>query len=215
MEITPELLLRAYACGVFPMADSRDSPELFWVDPQRRGILPFERFHIPTKLRRLVRRDAFRVTADRAFGAVMEACSQPRKDHDESWINQEILHLYSALFDLGAAHSIECWDDDELVGGLYGVDLAGAFFGESMFHRRSNASKVALVHLVGRLIAGGYRLLDTQFVTDHLRQFGVQEIARDRYHRLLAQALTVKADFYSLPSETSGEMVLQSVTQIS
>lgn len=206
--LSPELLLRAYACGLFPMADSRDSPDLFWVDPEKRGVIPLDGFTCSRSLRKRVRRGDYRVTADRAFPRVMQACAEPAAGRMSTWINDEILAIYSQLHELGAAHSVECWQGEDLVGGLYGVDLAGAFFGESMFHRATDASKVALVHLVARLRAGGYRLLDTQFVTEHLMQFGAEELPRADYHALLRDALAAQADFFALPDEIAGEAAL-------
>ncbi|NWH09027.1 MAG: leucyl/phenylalanyl-tRNA--protein transferase [Alphaproteobacteria bacterium] len=203
--VTPELLLRAYAQGLFPMSDSRDDPDIFWVDPHLRGILPLDTFHVPKRLQRTVRQDVFAVVADRDFAGVIDACAAPRPDHPESWINGRIRSLYLALFSRGVAHSLECYDaSGALVGGLYGVSLGRAFFGESMFSRARDASKVALVHLVARLKAGGYSLLDTQFVTEHLRQFGAVEIPRKRYRALLAEALKGEADFYSLGGFSCG-----------
>jgi leucyl/phenylalanyl-tRNA--protein transferase len=193
--LTPEILLRAYAAGIFPMADSADDPELFWVDPTRRGVIPLDRFHVPRRLRRVVRSGLFEVRCDSDFAAVMRGCAEAGEARPSTWINDEIIRLYTALAARGAAHSVECRHDGELVGGLYGVALGAAFFGESMFSRVTDASKVALVHLVARLRLGGYRLLDTQFVTPHLAQFGAVEIARARYHRLLAEALRYSARF--------------------
>jgi leucyl/phenylalanyl-tRNA---protein transferase len=175
--LTPELLLQAYAVGIFPMAESAEDDEVFWVDPDPRGVLPLEQFHVPKRLRRTVRQEVFEIRCDSAFEAVLRACAEPAGDRPSTWINPEILRLYSGLHRIGAAHSVEAWMGRELVGGLYGVSLAGAFFGESMFSRVTDASKVALVHLVARLRAGGYRLLDTQFVTQHLQQFGAVEIS--------------------------------------
>lgn len=193
--LTPELLLHAYAAGIFPMAESADDPELFWVDPKRRGILPLDAFHLPRRLRRVLRRGTLQVRCDTAFAAVMRGCAEAGETRPTTWINDEIIRLYTGLFARGAAHSVECWHQGELVGGLYGVSLGAAFFGESMFSRVGEASKVALVHLVARLRLGGYRLLDTQFVTPHLAQFGCIEISRARYHRLLAGALRQRAGF--------------------
>jgi leucyl/phenylalanyl-tRNA--protein transferase len=193
-EITPEVLLRAYACGIFPMSESADDPSLFWVEPERRGIIPLEGFCVPARLARTIRHEAFTVTANRAFKAVIAGCAMPRADRDSTWINRRIRDLYTALHGLGHCHSIEVWRGDELVGGLYGVSLGRAFFGESMFHEARDASKVALVHLVARLIAGGFVLLDTQFVTDHLRQFGAIEVPRRRYLALLGDAILGNAD---------------------
>jgi leucyl/phenylalanyl-tRNA--protein transferase len=187
--LTPEILLRAYRAGIFPMAESADDPELFWVDPQRRGILPLDGFHLSRRLRRVVRQDRFEVRFDSDFAATMAGCAEASEKRPNTWINDEIVRLYTALFERGAAHSVECWQGDALVGGLYGVSIGGAFFGESMFSRVADASKVALVHLVACLRLGGYRLLDLQFVTPHLQQFGAIEVPRAQYHRLLADAL--------------------------
>lgn len=194
--LTPALLLRAYAEGIFPMAERRDDDELYWVSPEHRGIIPLDGFHLPRRLARTVRSDRFIVTADMAFTDVMRACAEPTPERAESWINDEILRLYTALHAAGHAHSIECWRDDKLVGGLYGVKLGGAFFGESMFSRERDASKVALVHLMARMIRGGFSLLDTQFLTAHLSRFGAIEIPRARYQVLLARAIAHEAEFY-------------------
>lgn len=191
--LTPEILLRAYAEGLFPMAEKRDDPTLYWVSPDQRGILPLDQFHVPHRLARTVRSGHFTVTSDQAFTAVMQACAAPAPGREESWINDEILRLYTALHAGGHAHSIECWRGDKLVGGLYGVRLGGAFFGESMFSRARDASKVALVHLVDILQRGGFTLLDTQFITAHLAQFGAVEIPRAQYLALLNQALNREA----------------------
>ena len=200
-EITPDVLLRAYACGIFPMAESADDPTLFWVEPEQRGIIPLDRLHVASRLARTVRADAFTVTVDRAFKAVIAGCAEPQAQRDDTWINRRIRDLYVGLFERGHCHSVEAWDGDDLVGGLYGVSLGGAFFGESMFHRARDASKVALVHLVARLIAGGYVLLDTQFVTPHLKTFGAVEIPRTVYLTRLDAALGHAADFAHLPIE--------------
>ncbi len=204
IRLTPDILLEAYAAGIFPMAESADDPELFWVDPNRRGILPLEAFHVPRRLQRVLRRGSFAVRVDTAFASVIRGCAEASETRPGTWINDEIVRLYSALFARGAAHSVECWHEGELVGGLYGVSLGAAFFGESMFSRVSDASKVALVELVARLRLGGYRLLDTQFVTPHLAQFGAIEISRARYHRLLAEALRYRAAFPRDPPGPGG-----------
>ncbi|MGE5270742.1 MAG: leucyl/phenylalanyl-tRNA--protein transferase [Thiohalocapsa sp.] len=204
--LTPEILLQAYAAGIFPMAESADDPELFWVDPKRRGIIPLDAFHVPRRLKRVLRQGRFTVRADTAFAAVIRGCAEASETRPSTWINDEIVQLYTALHRRGLAHSVECWHADALVGGLYGVSLGAAFFGESMFSRVTDASKVALVHLVARLRAGGYRLLDTQFVTPHLAQFGAIEISRARYHRLLADALRYRAVFpRDLPAGLAAE----------
>ncbi len=214
--LTPELLLRAYAAGIFPMAEDAEDREVFWVDPDQRGVLPLDRFHLPRRLRRALRQELFEIRCDSAFAAVVRGCAEPRPERPKTWINEEIVQLYTALFRLGFAHSVECWHDGTLVGGLYGVALGGAFFGESMFSRVSDASKVALAQLVARLRLGGFRLLDTQFVTPHLERFGAIEIPRRQYHRELAAALEVDAYFpgESLPGEEAAS-VLQSSTPIS
>ena len=191
--ITPELLLRAYAEGIFPMAEKRGDPRLFWVSPDRRGIIPLGEFHVPRRLAKTVRSDRFAVTSDQAFSDVIRACASPAEGREESWINEEIVRLYTALHASGHAHSVECWRDGQMVGGLYGVHLGGAFFGESMFSTERDASKVALVHLVARLAVGGFTLLDTQFITAHLAQFGTIEIPREDYLERLRAALGVLA----------------------
>ena len=199
-EITPEVLLRAYACGIFPMAESADDPTLFWVEPEMRGVIPLDGFRIASRLARTVRSDAFTVTANTAFKAVMAGCAAPQEGRDDTWINKRIRDLYFGLYQLGHCHSVEVWQDGDLAGGLYGVSLGRAFFGESMFHRVRDASKVALVHLVARLIEGGFELLDTQYVTEHLRSFGALEIPRRRYRTLLDRAIAGEpADFLRLP----------------
>lgn len=215
LRLTPDVLLAAYAAGVFPMAESADDPDLFWVDPRRRGILPLDAFHVGRRLRRVVRRRSFEIRCDSAFEQVILGCAEATEKRPNTWINDEIVRLYAALRARGAAHSVECWRDGALVGGLYGVSLGGAFFGESMFSRETDASKVALVHLVARLRLGGYRLLDTQFLTPHLAQFGGIEISRARYRRLLAEALSYRAVFPSALPEAVGDeplAVLQSST---
>jgi leucyl/phenylalanyl-tRNA--protein transferase len=219
-EITPELLLRAYAAGIFPMAESAGSDELHWYDPTMRGILPLDRFHVPRSLRKTVRHSPFEVRADTAFRAVVEACGAPAPERESTWINGRIVDLYTELFRRGFAHSVECWREGRLVGGLYGVSLGGAFFGESMFSRETDASKVALVHLVARLVAGGYELLDTQFVTGHLGRFGAVEIPRREYRTRLARALqrTVRfpgAGGAPVDGGTLVEAFLHSTTQTS
>lgn len=202
IEVTPELLLRAYAAGIFPMAEGRDARTLFWIDPERRGILPLADFHVPRRLRRTIRRGQFEVRCDTDFQAVIRGCAEPRDERRDTWINEEILRLYSALNDMGCVHTVECWHEGQLVGGLYGVAMGAAFFGESMFSRVRDASKVALVHLAARLDHGGFRLLDTQFTTDHLEGFGAIEVPRSRYRQALAEALATQARFpVDLPAD--------------
>jgi len=199
IDITPEVLLKAYACGIFPMAESADDPALYWIEPEKRGIIPIDRFHVSARLARTVRSDRFMVTVNRDFDGVIEGCAAELPSRPRTWINERIRTLYRKLYERRHCHSIEVYDGDDLVGGLYGVTLGRAYFGESMFHRARDASKVALVHLVARLKAGGFRLLDTQFVTDHLKTFGAVEVPRKQYHKLLAEALTGEADFAKLP----------------
>lgn len=198
-EVTAEVLLRAYSVGIFPMAESADDPTLFWVEPERRGVIPLEGFHLSKRLARTVRSDRFEVRCDGAFDAVVAACAEPVPGRPTTWINRRIRDLYGELHRMGRAHSVECRLDGRLVGGLYGVSLGAAFFGESMFSRETDASKVALVHLVARLRAGRYRLLDTQFVTEHLSTFGAEEISRREYQRRLQPAVAAEADFFALP----------------
>ena len=214
-KLTPELLLRAYAVGLFPMAERRDDPTLYWIDPEKRGVLALEDFHVPRRLRRTVRHTHYEVRCDTAFPEVIRCCAESAPGRRETWINEEIARLYVELFEMGRAHSVECWDGGALVGGLYGVALGGAFFGESMFSRATDASKVALVHLVARLKLGGYTLLDTQFVTPHLGQFGVVEVARAGYRVMLARALEAHATFQRALPDGALESFLQSTTQMS
>jgi leucyl/phenylalanyl-tRNA--protein transferase len=190
-QITPDILLRAYAMGIFPMADGRDDPEIHWIDPRLRGIMPLNGFHLSRSLARRIRQGGFQVTADRDFTGVVEACAM----REETWISRRIQALYEALHRLGHAHSLEVWDGDALIGGVYGVTLGAAFFGESMFSRRTDASKIALAYTVHRLNAGGFRLFDTQFLTPHLASLGGVEIPRAEYHERLADALAHRADF--------------------
>jgi leucyl/phenylalanyl-tRNA---protein transferase len=217
IEITPEVLLKAYACGIFPMAESADDPALFWIEPEKRGVIPLDRFHVSTRLARTVRSDRFTVTVDRDFDAVLEACAEPWPGRSRTWINGRIRALYRKLYERRHCHSLEVYEGDNLVGGLYGVTLGRAFFGESMFHRARDASKVALVHLVARLKAGGFRLLDTQFVTDHLRTFGAIEVPRRQYHKLLEGALTGEGDFAALDVRhpITGEQALAQLVRLS
>jgi len=199
VEITPEVLLKAYACGIFPMAESAEDPALYWIEPEQRGVIPLDGFHVPGRLARTVRADRFTVVCNRDFAAVIDGCAEPQAGRARTWINRRIRNLYLGLYGIGHCHTVEVYDGDALAGGLYGVSLGRTFFGESMFHRARDASKVALVHLVARLRAGGFRLLDTQFVTDHLKTFGAIELPRKQYHKLLAEALIGEADFAALP----------------
>lgn len=208
-------LLDCYARGVFPMADSRDDPRIYLLDPDERGVLPLDGLHVSKRLKRKVKQQPYRITFDTAFQRVVEACATSAPGREETWINDGIFGLYSELRRDGYAHSIEAWQGDELVGGLYGVSLGRAFFGESMFSWATDASKIALVYLVARLKAGGYTLLDTQFTTDHLETLGVITITRAQYHERLAKALEGVGDFYSMPADTSVSDILQSSTQTS
>jgi len=210
-DLTPELLLRAYAAGIFPMAESRATQSVFWVDPQVRGILSLDGFHVSRSLRKTLLRKPFQVRCDTTFEAVMRACAEPRPGHPDTWINETIVRAYTRLHHLGFAHCVECWRDDRLVGGLYGVTLGGAFFGESMFSREANASKVALVHLVARLRFGGFTLLDVQFVTEHLAGFGAIEIPAREYLQRLEAALAVRARFHGALSAGESDSVLEAV----
>lgn len=198
------LLLRAYAAGVFPMADSAESDEIFWVDPQKRGILPLAGFHLSRSLRRTLLRGPQRVTVNRAFEAVVDGCAA----REETWINATIRQLYSDLHRMGNAHSVEVWVDDELAGGIYGVALGAAFFGESMFSRRTDGSKIALAWLVARLKRGGFTLFDTQFTTEHLERLGARNIPRRHYHDLLGMAVRTRADFHALPEDTPRQTIV-------
>ena len=213
-EITPELLLRAYSIGLFPMADSADDPELFWVEPDMRGVIPLDEFHVSRSLAKTIRKNPFDIRLDTAFDAVVVACAEAAPDRPSTWINAKIKSLYGTLHRMGHAHSVEAWEGDQLVGGLYGVSLGAAFFGESMFSRRTDASKVALVHLVARLLADDYRLLDAQFITDHLSTFGAIEIPRAEYHRRLARALQAQASLQRVAVGT-GAAALQVISQAS
>lgn len=209
LELTPELMLRAYRQGLFPMAETRTSDRLYWLDPEPRGVMPLDRFHIPRRLLRTVLADNFEVTADRDFAGTIAGCATPAPGREDTWINPQIERLFRELNRMGAAHSVECWRDGVLVGGLYGVVLGGVFFGESMFSFVSDASKVALVHLVARLKLGGFRLLDTQFVTTHLTQFGAIEIPRDDYKRQLAAAVDVPARWLTTPDPAELEAAIR------
>ena len=195
IQVTPDLLLRAYSIGLFPMAETRDASSIFWIDPERRGVLPLDRFHVPRRLRRTVRRSSYTITCDTDFDRVIEGCAQITDDRRDTWINDEIRHLYRELFRRGLVHTLEVRNGDELVGGLYGVALGSVFFGESMFSRVRDASKIALVHLAARLHHGGFTLLDTQFITPHLAQFGAIEVPRRTYRDMLNRALQRSAAF--------------------
>lgn len=208
MEITPQVLLKAYSCGIFPMAESAHDTVLYWIEPEHRGILPLDEVHVPRRLARTVRTTPLHIKIDTDFDGVIDGCARPRPGRRTTWINGRIRELYAELFDLGYCHTVEVWDGEELVGGLYGVALGGAFFGESMFSNTRDASKLAFVHLAGRLIAGGFLLLDTQFVTEHLRQFGTVEVDRDVFHEHLERALRVEADFLHLPRDAPPEYAL-------
>ncbi len=210
IDITPDMLLKAYACGIFPMAESADDPALYWIEPDVRGIIPLDGFHLSDRLKRTVRTTPFTVWVDRDFDAVIDGCAEEKPDRARTWINDRIRKIYRGLFDHGHCHSVEVYDGAALVGGLYGVSLGRAFFGESMFHRARDASKIALVHLIARLRAGGYRLLDTQYVTEHLKSFGAVEVQKRRYHRLLEDALVGESNFAALAIDcpVSGEQAL-------
>ncbi len=201
--LSPELVLQAYARGIFPMSESRDAGEIFWVNPEKRGVIPLDGFHISRSLRRKILREDFEVRVDTAFEAVVRGCA----DRDETWINDEIFAIYRALFDAGFAHSVEVFEAEELVGGVYGVTMRGAYFGESMFSTRTDASKVALAYLVSRLKAGGFTLFDTQFLTPHLASLGGVEISRASYLQALQDALAVEGNFLLQPQPVSGHQV--------
>ncbi len=213
-EITPQTLLRAYACGIFPMAESAEDPHLYWIEPQARGVLPLNRVNIPRRLARTLRRASFDVRIDTDFEAIIEGCAAPRTGRRSTWINLQIRNLYRELFRQGHCHTVEVYLANELAGGLYGVALGGAFFGESMFSVQRDASKVALMHLCARLIYGGFTLLDTQFVTDHLSQFGTIEIDKDEFHRRLDDATQRAADFNRLPADTASRAILDIIASV-
>lgn len=208
LKITPQVLLKAYACGIFPMAENADDESLFWVEPEERGIIPLKDFHVSRSLRKTVRNSRFRVTINHDFTDVIDGCAEVKAGREVTWINSQIRTLYGGLFNIGRCHTVEVYDEDDLVGGLYGVQLGSAFFGESMFSRVRDASKIALVHLVARLIAGNFTLLDTQFTTDHLKRLGAVDISRHRYHLLLETALDKNGNFRALPDMISGTEAL-------
>lgn len=213
--LTTDLLMQAYRIGYFPMAEDRFAEEVFWVRPDFRGVLPLDNFHISRSLQKIVRQDRFEIRIDTSFREVMENCAMPQSHREQTWINNQILDAYCELHDMGCAHSVETWYEDRMVGGLYGLSIGSAFFGESMFSVVSNASKVALVHLVGRLRAGGYTLLDTQFQNNHLEQFGTIEIAAEDYLLLLQPAIEKSSNFQALADQVLGSTILQSITQTS
>jgi len=207
--ITPQILLRAYAAGIFPMAETAEDPALYWVEPEERGIIPLDRLHISHSLRKTVRRQVFEVKIDADFQAVIAGCAEKAPDRASTWINGRIRSLYTQLHRMGACHSVECWRGGKLLGGLYGVRIGAVFFGESMFSRAADASKVALVHLVARLNAGGFHLLDTQFVNAHLGTFGAISLAKTEYHQMLEPALDANADFFAFKGDGNPEQVLK------
>ena len=211
LEITPQVLLKAYTCGIFPMAESADDPQLYWIEPQARGILPLDRIEIPKRLQRTIRQQPYEIRIDTDFEGVIAGCATSRPGRRTTWINHRIRKLYRELHRLGYCHTVEAWSGGRLVGGLYGVALGGAFFGESMFSEMRDASKIALVHLSARLIHGGFVMLDTQFVTDHLRQFGTIEVERTEFHRQLEHAIRIEGDFFRLEREPAPSRVLDIV----
>ncbi|MBY6242146.1 leucyl/phenylalanyl-tRNA--protein transferase [Methylosinus sp. Sm6] len=213
--ITPQILLRAYSIGLFPMAESAEEEQLFWVDPQERAIFPLDAFKVSRSLAKTIRQDRFEVHIDRDFDAVIDACAASAPKRENTWINSEIRRLYRELFDLGFVHTVECWRAGALVGGLYGVALRAAFFGESMFHRETDASKVALSHLVARLRSAGFCLLDTQFMTTHLASLGAVEISRDAYHDRLERALALspRADAWRDDVRLSGQEIVEMLSE--
>ena len=197
VEITPELIIRAYRAGIFPMSEDAADDDIFWVSPEMRGIIPMDGFHLSTSLRKAIRRSGFTIRVDTDFDSVIDACAEPDEGRETTWINRTIRSVYGELFRRGVAHTVEVWDGADLVGGLYGLAIGGAFFGESMFHRRTNASKIAMAHLVERLNAGGFVLLDTQFITAHLASLGGIEIPREQYEERLAEALLHEGDWHA------------------
>jgi len=211
LEITPQVLLKAYTCGIFPMAESADDPQLYWIEPQARGVLPLDRVIVPKRLQRTIRQQPYDIRVDTDFDGVIAGCAAPKPGRRTTWINDRIRKLYFELHQLGYCHTVEAWYGDRLVGGLYGVALGGAFFGESMFSEMRDASKITLIYLCARLIQGGFVMLDTQFVTDHLRQFGTIEVERTRFHRQLERALKAEGDFFRLEIDPTPERVLEIV----
>jgi len=215
MEVTSDLLLRAYSCGLFPMSECAEDETLFWLDPDLRGIIPLETFHIPRSLKKILRKGPFDIRCNTNFSETIKGCAERTENRRQTWISGKIIELYEDLFKRGFAHSIECWEEDQLVGGLYGVHIGAAFFGESMFSRKTHASKIALVHLVARLKQNGFRLLDTQFVTTHLSRFGAYEIPRKDYQQKLIEAINEDACFERPITEDYWLAFLQSTTQTS
>ena len=215
IEITPQVLLKAYSCGIFPMAESADDPALYWIEPQQRGVLPLDGIHLSSRLAQTIRNTPLVVRINSDFAGVIEGCAASRPGRRTTWINGRIRSLYGELFELGHCHTVEVWDGGKLVGGLYGVALRGAFFGESMFSYARDASKIALMHLSARLIYGGFTLLDTQFVTEHLRQFGASEVERPEFHGLLETALARDVDFLALERDLPPERVVEIVDRAS
>lgn len=208
--ITPQILLRAYAAGIFPMAESADDSALYWVEPEERGIIPLDGLKISHSLRKSVRRRLFEIRIDHDFPAVIRACAERAPGRKSTWINNRIVALYSQLHRMGCCHSVECWQDGKLVGGLYGVRIGAVFFGESMFSRVTDASKVALVHLTARLNHGGFRLLDAQFVNPHLERLGAMQVPKARYHEMMEPLLALEADFFAFDKDDEPETVLAS-----
>ena len=208
VEITPQVLLKAYSCGIFPMAEAADDPALYWIEPQQRGVLPLDQIHLSSRMAQTVRNTPMQVRIDTDFAGVIDGCAASRPGRRTTWINGRIRQLYGELFAEGHCHTVEVWQDDKLVGGLYGVALHGAFFGESMFSYVRDASKIALMHLSARLIHGGFSLLDTQFVTEHLRQFGAMEVDRTEFHLRLEVALQREANFQALPKDASPSQIV-------
>ena len=216
LEITPDVLLKAYSCGIFPMAEAADDPQLYWIEPQERGLIPLDGVIVPRRLARTVRTTTHQVHIDRDFDAVIDRCAAARPGRWSTWINQQIRSLYSELFKAGHCHTVEVWTkDDELAGGLYGVALNGAFFGESMFSEQRDTSKIALLYLCARLIEGGFHMLDTQFVTEHLRQFGAFEIDKNAFHDELEEAMEATGDFHRLPTDTGPDRILEIIAAAS
>lgn len=211
IEITPQVLLKAYACGIFPMAESAEDPALYWIEPQARGVLPLDAIHVPRRLARTIRSGVFEMRINSDFEGVIGGCAASRPGRRSTWINSRIRQLYGALFAQGHCHTVETWLEGRLVGGLYGVALGTAFFGESMFSTERDASKIALVYLAARLIAGHFTLLDTQFVTDHLRQFGTIELDKVAFQTELDMALAARGDFLALPRDASADVILSLV----